>query len=184
MPDLLRLITLLLLSLTTNVLMADETHEMQQAVNAFYNIYIEEQPLGVPTENEQEKFRPHVSSALGKLLQEADETEQKYKITTGGEVPPLVESDLLTSLFEDATAFNVLSCEQQVETGSCLVEFSYIDTRDNSSFQWKDKVYIVRESHDWQVDDIEYHGDWQFMHKGRLQELLRQVIEDGNSTRE
>ena len=29
------------------------------------------------------------------------------------------------------------------------------------------------------VEDIEYGGDWQFMHKGRLRELLRRVIRDG-----
>jgi hypothetical protein len=33
------------------------------------------------------------------------------------------------------------------------------------------------------VDDIEFGGDWQFMHKGRLKALLRKVILDGNHAR-
>ncbi len=159
-------------------------NNIQQTIIAFYNIYLEVRPLGVPTEKEREKLKLHISTTLRQLLQEADAAEQEYYKATGGEVPPLVESDLFTSLFEGATAFNVLSCESRPDTASCRVEFSYNDPGNQYTFRWQDNVYLVRENHGWLVDDIEYLGDWQFMHKGRLQELLRQVIEDGNNSQE
>jgi hypothetical protein len=40
-------------------------------------------------------------------------------------------------------------------------------------------VFLVKGASGWAIDDIEYMGDWQFMHKGRLRDLLAQVIKDG-----
>ena len=90
----------------------------------------------------------------------------------------MVEGDLFTSLFEGASAFTVLSCDSR--TGSCLVELSYLDPESKAPTTWQDKVYLVKDSPGWLVDDIEFLGNWQFMHKGRLKELLKQVIEEGS----
>ncbi len=172
-----KIILLSLFLLTTSALAADVDREMQEVVNGFYNVYITVRPSGVTSEKEQLKFKPYLSASLGKLLHEAARAERKYKKTTKGKVPPLVEGDIFTSLFEGASAFTVLSCN--VRTGSCLVEFSYLDPENKSSTTWRDKVYLIKDSRGWLVDDIEFLGNWQFMHKGRLKELLKQVIEEG-----
>jgi hypothetical protein len=65
-----------------------------------------------------------------------------------------------------------------------MMEFTLIDPRVKSSFRWQDKVYLVKGPHGWVVDDIEFLGDWAFMHKGRLQARLKGVIERGKKTRE
>jgi hypothetical protein len=39
----------------------------------------------------------------------------------------------------------------------------------------------VRFNGRWVVDDIEFGGNWQFMHKGHLRELLRRIIHNGNN---
>lgn len=173
-----RIITIFLLLFATNAFAADSGPEMMKAVNAFYNTYLTVRPSGVPAEKELSKFKPYLSVSLAKLLHEAARAEEKYHRATKSEVPPLVEGDLFTSLFEGATAFKVLSCE--AATGSCLVELSYADPAGRSLTRWKDKVYLVRSPSGWLIRDIEYLGDWEFMHKGRLQELLKQVVKEGN----
>jgi hypothetical protein len=153
---------------------------MEETVNSFYNVYLAVHPSGVPSGKELQQFNPYISSSLAKLLQEADQAEQKYNKTTKGEVPPLFEGDLFTSLFEGATSYKVLSCD--ANTSSCIVKFNYSERKKGSPpVIWKDKVYLVKDSRGWLVDDIEFLGNWEFMHKGRLQGLLKDVIKEGGS---
>lgn len=173
-----KIIILSLFLFTTTALAADVDRQMKEVVNAFYNAYITVRPYGVPSEKEQLTFKPYLSASLKKLLTEAATAERRYRKTTQGEVPPLVEGDLFTSLFEGASVFTVLSCDSR--TGSCLVEFSYLDPESKSSTTWQDKVYLVKDARGWLVDDVEFLGNWQFMHKGRLKDLLKHIIEEGS----
>lgn len=155
--------------------------QAQETVSAFYQTYLGLRPSGVPSTEDLQKFQPYISVELGGLLKQAANAEQVYYKATKGEVPPLVEGDLFTSLFEGASNFDILSCENKEATGSCSVQFTYIDPSDRSSHQWKDKAFVVKEPGGWRVDDIGYGGDWEFMHKGRMRDVLKQVIKDGNS---
>ena len=172
-----RFIMIFLLFFATNAFAAGEP-EMMKVVNAFYTTYIAVKPTGVPTVKEQRQFKPYLSASLAKLLNEAAGAEEKYHRSTKGEVPPLVEGDLFTSLFEGATAFKVLSCD--AANGSCLVDFSYVEAANGPPTRWKDKIYLVRNTSGWLINDIEYLGEWQFMHKGRLRDLLKEVAKEGN----
>lgn len=176
-----RSVALFILLVTMTAFAAEPALEMERIVSSFYKIYLTVRPSGVPSEKEQQKFKPYLSEALMVLLREADQAEQQNHKKTRSEVPPLAEGDLFTSLFEGATEFKVLSCD--TKTSSCLVEFSYVESRKGASpTTWKDKAYLVKDPQGWMVDDIEFLGDWQFMHKGRLQDLLRQVIKEGNDS--
>ncbi len=174
-----RFIAVFILLFTSSAFAAEPIPEMKEAVNSFYSVYLAIHSSGVPSEKELQKFKPYVSASLEKFLQEARQAEQKYHTTTKGEAPPLVEGDLFTSLFEGATSYKVLSCD--ANTSSCLVEFNYNEKKSSSPVIWKDTVCLVENSRGWLVDDIEFLGDWQFMHKGRLQGLLKDVIKEGNS---
>lgn len=155
--------------------------QVQETVTGFYQTYLGLRPSGVPSIEEQQKFQPYLSATLNRLLIQANQAEQVYYKATKGEVPPLVEGDLFTSLFEGASNFDVVSCESRDDAGSCMVQFTYVDPGDKSSHQWKDRALVVKEAAGWRVDDIEYGGTWEFMHKGRMQDVLRQVIKDGNN---
>ncbi len=173
-----RLILVFPLLFVTSALAADGKRDIEKAADAFYKLYLKVQPSGVPRESEQRKFSPYISVSLAKLLKHADQAERKYYRATKGQSPPLAEGDLFTSLFEGAAAFKVLSCEKKTAAGSCWVEFTYVDPGDRSSFKWKDRVYLVKEPRGWRVDDIEFLGDWEFMHKGRLKDILTDVIRE------
>ena len=90
----------------------------------------------------------------------------------------MVEGDLFTSSFEGATSYKVLSCD--AKTSSCMVELNYVEAG-SKPFTWKDRIYLVKDSQGWLVDDLEFLGDWQFMHKGKLQDLLKDVVKEGSS---
>ncbi len=53
-------------------------------------------------------------------------------------------------------------------------------SRDKSTQEWKGKVLVVKEAAGRRMSDVEYGGNREFMHTGRMQELLRQVIKDGS----
>lgn len=172
-------IVLLVLLFTTNAFANDSGGDLQRVISAFYGVYLELKPVGVPDEKKRTRFTPHISEHLNELLKGANEAERSYYKATKGRVPPLVEGDLFTSNFEGADSFRGVSYESKGERGFCLVEFTYIDPLDKSSLRWKDKVYLVKSSRGWVVDDIEFLGNWPFMHKGRLQDLLKWVIKEG-----
>jgi hypothetical protein len=176
-------ILLLVMLFTTNALANNVSGDLPLAVQTFYQVYLEVKTSGVPTEKKRDRFAPHLSAQLQELLQGAAEAERSYAKATRGQVPPLVEGDLFTSSFEGADAFRVVSCQSKAGQGVCMVELTSIDPKDKSCFRWQDKVYLVKGPHGWVVDDIEFLGDWPFMHKGRLQALLKRVIERGKKTR-
>ena len=148
-------------------------------VKGFYGTYLSLHPTGVPEEVQLSKLRPYLSDSLVALFRDADAAETAYRKRTNNEQPPLVEGDLFTSLFEGASAFEVLPAKVKGDRASCLVRFSYQDPNPKYSTRWRDRVFLVKGASGWAIDDIEYMGDWQFMHKGRLRDLLAQVIKDG-----
>jgi Protein of unknown function (DUF3828) len=152
-----------------------------QTVSNFYGVYLKLHSFGVPDEAEQAQYSPYISTELSELLKRADKAEQEHEAATKGEEPPLLEGDLFTSLFEGAGSYSVTSCEINEASAFCTVEFKYLNPGDKSEVKWNDRVYLVKSSRGWAVDDIEYLGEWQFMHKGRLKDLLKEVIQEGNS---
>ena len=157
---------------------SEPNQELNRAIAGFYNVYLKVHPLGIPQAKDWPKLRSYLSASLRNQLETARRAEQQYQKANRGEVPPLMEGDLFSSLFEGATNFRVVGCDVNGATGLCSVEFIHVDPRDKSSFKWKDKAYAVREANRWLLDDVEYLGDWQFMHKGRLKDVLKAVIED------
>ena len=149
------------------------------AVNAFYNAYIKVKPLGIPTEKQRAELAPYMTPGLTALLKSADEAEQKYKIETKGEVPPLVQGDVFTSLFEGADAFKVLACKDRDASSECEVEFSNTNPGDGKTFKWKDAVLLEKGEKGWLINDVKYQGDWDFAVKGTLTEMLKGVISEG-----
>lgn len=151
----------------------------RRSINGFYNLYLKLHPFGVPNEQTQRKLNPYLSSPLRQQLENALAAEQRYAKKNRNEVPPLVESDLFSSLFEGASGFKIVSCEALEKSGSCLVRFSRNDA-DRKVMSWQDRVHLIRELRGWMIDDVEYLGDWQFMHKGRLKTLLQDVIAESD----
>ncbi len=172
------LITVLLLACSKP---APQGPAPEATVKGFYGAYLLVHPMGVPEEVQLSKLKAYLTPSLASLLRDADAAETAYRKRTNNEVPPLVEGDLFTSMFEGASAFDVLPAHVDGDRAECKVQLTYRDADPKYNVTWKDGVFLVRGPSGWLIDDIEYGGDWQFMHKGRLRGLLAQVIKDGVS---
>ncbi len=159
---------------------ADEK-ALRDSVARFYDLYLKIHPSGVPDNNQREQFNPLLSVELGELLSDAGAAEAAYAKETKGQSPPLVEGDLFTSLFEGAETYSIGACNIEGGAGSCAVDLSYTDKRDRSKTAWQDRIYLIRENGKWLVDDVEFLGTWEFMHKGKLKDLLRQVADEAEN---
>ncbi len=167
-------IVLIIIMTAASVTHAADTPEA--AVKGLYGTYIKLKTRGIPPAKELAEYKPYLTPELAALLKSADDAEIKYKEETKGEVPPLVEGDVFTSLFEGADTYKVLSCEEKGESASCLLEFKNTNPGDGKTFTWKDSVMLVKGKSGWLVSDVEYKGDWDFAVKGNLTEMLKSVI--------
>ena len=152
-----------------------EERQAKNAVSSFYDVYMKIRPSGVPTKEQQVEFKKVISIGLAGLLDAASTGEESSFRETR------IEGDLFSSLDQGALSYKTLQCEIQNTSAICEVELTSVDDRNNSKFAWKDRVFVIREGERWLVDDIEFLGDRPFMHKGRLKDVLKAIIEDAKS---
>lgn len=166
-------VLILILAAASVALAADSP---KAAVTGLYNTYIKLKTRGIPSAKELTQYKPYITPELAGLLKSAGDAEIKYKEDTKGEVPPLVEGDIFTSLFEGADSYKILSCDEKSDSAACLLEFKNKNPGDGKTFTWKDGVMLVKGKSGWLVSDVEYKGDWEFAVKGKLSEMLKSVI--------
>jgi len=161
----------------------DDTHLQEKVISGFYQQHLKTHSPGIPSADELKQLQPFVSQALFKLLSQASETEIKYHAAATDPVPPLVDGDLFTSLFEGASTFRVDSCESEDAHASCLVRFSYKGGnggKGDEEEKWKDKLLLVREDKQWRIDDIEFLGSDQSSQREYLTDTLSSIINEFN----
>jgi hypothetical protein len=173
-------LSILLFSLALLAATPPAKDSQQSVITAFYKLGMRLGPHGVPYKKDLPKFKPLLSGRLYQLLSDAAAAEELYAKKTRHEVPPLVEGDLFSSTAEGPTAFKAGACDLKDSEGTCLVSLTYTDYRDKAKIEWKDKIYLVKESAGWRIDDLEYLAQWQFGNRGRLQQILRDVIKEAN----
>jgi hypothetical protein len=156
-----------------------DERKVKSTVRGFYDTYLKLRPSGVPTKGQQNDFKKLISSGLSNLLDEAATLEDTSR-APDSPAPPRLEGDVFTSLDEGAISYQISRCDIESSTAMCVIELTNIDDRTRGKLSWKDRVFLVRENDRWVVDDIEYFGDKQYMHKGRLKDVLKQVIKDGS----
>ena len=96
-------------------------------------------------------------------------------------VPPLLEGDIFSSLFEGATAWKVGACQaSERKTARCGVALSYAPPPAAGSkakpANWTDTVLLVNTPQGWRVDDVVYDAGFAFGNTGRLSEMLEMVM--------
>jgi hypothetical protein len=46
--------------------------------------------------------------------------------------------------------------------------------------RWHDRAILIQENRKWVVDDLELLGEWPFGAKGKLSDILRNVVNEAN----
>jgi len=176
-------LALLVLTLFTLGAAAPPSAPPDDTVGQFYKAYWALKISGgVPEDKARKVLEPYLTPDLTSALSDADKAEARYAARTKNEVPPLIEGDLFTSLFEGASGLDAVQCTSEEKTARCKAKLRYQDARSKDVVRWTDEVTLLATSAGWRIDDIAYGGTWEFMHKGTLRDLLKQVVRDADRT--
>lgn len=159
-----------------------EQDDKISSINNFYKTVLAMKNDGIPKKKDIEKLSPFISTPFKNLLLEARKTEDRYYHKTKGEVPPLIEGSLFFSLFEGADKVILITAETITDQISYLIELEYRDRYGKKEIiRWQDRAFLVMENNRWVVNDMELLGKWPFGAKGKLSDILKNVIKAGNN---
>jgi hypothetical protein len=172
---------ILLLVLAASFTMAQSSLPAAR-VTAFLNKYHVMKFSGLPNPHQTKILGQYFSPKLNKQIQQAWKAQQKFIKQHKDEVPPLVEGDLFSSLFEGATSFEIGLVAAETDKTDVVVKFRHAETEQKDKQQtwqvWTDKYKLIRTKLGWFIDDIEYQGNWDFAPKGLLSDALNQASTD------
>jgi hypothetical protein len=161
-----------------------QQNEQILVVSSFYRTILTFKEGGVPSRKNIDRLSPFISADFRNLLLAARVAEDKHFKSTKGSEPPLVEGSLFYSLFEGADKYTVIKLEPDKKPVSYLVNLQYRDPYGKHEItKWQDRAILIEENNKWVVDDLELLGKWQFGAKGKLSEILREVIKEGKEAK-
>lgn len=152
---------------------ADATDTQAAAALAldFYEMHQRLGNSGLPEAGEMNAYGAFLCPNLVTLVVGAQERQKQYRLAHPEDKPPLVEGDLFSSLFEGPDTVRTAGAAVDGDTAEVIVAMQ-AGSGDGAT-RWKDTLLLARNDGVWCVDDVEYHGDWQFANKGRLSDSLR-----------
>jgi hypothetical protein len=161
-----------------------QTQDPAAAANAFYSVYSGQraQGRGIPDATVRLRLQPVLSPRLNKQLANAAAAQARLTAKVKNAVPPMLEGDIFSSLFEGATAWKVGSCQPNGQTARCTVALSYTPPppppggKPAKPASWNDTLVLAMTPQGWKVDDVIYDAGFAFGNTGRLSEMLGMVI--------
>jgi hypothetical protein len=153
------------------------------AANAFYAVYGPQvgKGGGVPDAATRLRFSAVLSPRLNAQLAAAAAAQARLTAKVKNAVPPMLEGDIFSSLFEGATGWKVGACQSGGSTARCPVALTHVSPAiagraPVKPAQWNDTVLLTNGPQGWKVDDVIYDAGFAFGNTGRLSSMLRMVI--------
>lgn len=158
-----------------------EALDLAGAVNAFYTAYIGQhaQGRGIPDATVRLRLQPTLSPRLNKQLAAAATAQARLTAKVKNAVPPVLEGDIFSSLFEGPTSWRIGSCQQKDKTARCSVALTYAPAPPDPKAKpanWTDTIVLAATPQGWKVDDVIYDAGFAFGNTGRLSDMLNMVI--------
>jgi len=178
-----RLVLAAMLLLVPAALKAQPAGDPAAAINAFYTVYASQQAQGggIPDATGRVRYAPVLSPRLNKQLTAAAAAQGRLSAKVKNAVPPMLEGDIFSSLFEGASAWKVGACQADSTSARCPVALTYapapsVNSKAAKPANWHDTVFLVNTPQGWKVDDIIYDAGFAFGNTGRLSAMLQMVI--------
>ena len=151
------------------------------AVSAFYAVYASQQAQGggIPDATGRVRYAPVLSPRLNKQMTAAAGAQARLTAKVKNAVPPMLEGDIFSSLFEGATAWKVGACQINAKTARCPVALTYVpppSQKASKPANWNDTILLENTPQGWKVDDVLYDAGFAFGNTGRLSSMLQMVI--------
>lgn len=154
------------------------------AAKSFYRVYaaLHDQQSGIPDATGRLRLSAVLSARLNSQLSEAAQAQARLSAKVRNAVPPSLEGDIFSSLFEGATRWKVGTCTNDGKKALCRVSLSHDqasrpDGKASAPQSWTDTVVLVNSPQGWKVDDIIYDAGLSIGNTGRLSEILDMVVE-------
>jgi hypothetical protein len=137
-------------------------------VEIFYKWYLETQPTGLPTKEQELTIAPYLSKRLLGLIDEARSYQETFIRQSPDEKPPWIEGCLFASVFEGPTQFEISGVIKNADgTSTVKVHFRL------EKYDWEDAVIVRKEANTFVIDDFLMSGAGPFNPPGRLSESLK-----------
>jgi hypothetical protein len=175
-------LSVLLLTSLLQTAPAHAADDPAAAVNAFYAVYKDHHAQGgIPDATVRLRYTPVLSARLNKQLADAAAAQARLTAKVKNAVPPMLEGDIFSSLFEGATSWKVGSCQGDAKLARCPVALSYVPppsqtARPPKPANWNDTVLVAYTPGGWKVDDVVYDAGFAFGNTGRLSDMLQMVV--------
>lgn len=165
-----------------------QTGDPAAAANAFYAVYGAQQAQtggGIPDATGRLRYSAVVSPRLNKQLMDAAAAQRRLSAKMKNVVPPMLEGDIFSSLFEGATGWKVGACQVSNQgdgkAARCTVALSYAPPpgaggKAVKPANWNDTLVLAHTPQGWKVDDVVYDAGFAFGNTGRLSGMLQMVI--------
>jgi hypothetical protein len=150
------------------------------AVSEFYAVYNSQHAQGgIPDATGRLRYTPVLSPRLNKQLAAAAAAQARLTAKVRNAVPPMLEGDIFSSLFEGATAWKVGACQVNTKTARCPVALTYTPMSNAKAAKpanWNDTVVLANTPQGWKVDDVIYDAGFAFGNTGQLSAMLAMVV--------
>lgn len=149
-------------------------------VTAFYSATIGTPSFGPPTPGELAVLGPMLSDTLRALLLAARELHDSDLARAPDEKPAFADGSLYSSLFEGPTTAAVVADSARGAAHAVSVRLTYSGATPPVS--WTDVALVIEEGGHFVIDDIEYHGTWDFANRGTLRQMLTRALAPASPT--
>ena len=167
---------LMLLALVGCGQVSDRPSNPRNAAEDFRAYYFRDHTPGIPSRNEMKKLAPLLTPGFRTQFEAAIQAHECHLAKVGNSEPPLVQGDLLTSLFEGASSGGVGKITTENAKAIVEMHWTYGASELNAKpVNWIDALVLAREDGVWRVADIELRGQWGFAQKGLVSERLKAV---------
>jgi hypothetical protein len=151
------------------------------AVSAFYDVYHAQHSGGIPDATGRLRYQPVLTPRLNQQLADAAQAQARLSARVKNAVPPMLEGDIFTSLFEGASDWKIGACHGDARMARCPVALSYNPTAiagraPAKPATWNDVVIVAATPQGWKVDDIIYDPGFAAGNTGRLSDMLKMVV--------
>jgi len=158
------------------------SEEIEVPVKRFLDFYFHDYGGGLPKASQRPLLAAFLTEEFLNRFDAALKGQACYAKKVDNEGPPLIQGDLFSSLFEGATTGTTRVVERQQDRATVEIAWTYDGGPASSApFAWKDRVTLVRSADGWLISDFTHLGDWAFMTKGNVSEILLAVAKECDS---
>jgi hypothetical protein len=141
-------------------------------------LFLEEfgQQSGLPTGEDAERIRPHLSAALNAAIDRSRAYQARFIAENPDEKPPWIEGPLFNSSgYEAYTGYAIVHPATPCSAPRCVIRTEYADTTLTPPLDWHDEYVLVHEDGQWRIDDVQFRGETEYRNHGTLRGNLLQA---------